>query len=409
MLVVRRALRDGVLPAAAALAAAVAGWLFVRSGSFTLTRIVSPDIASHLDFDTFWRSSVALLHGADIYETGAVYPNLNTPALAVLLAPLGWLEVFAAYRLMVLVTLALVVASMAAVARELRLRPVAAVLATAAVLVSSPLLGTLGLGQVYGFLAAGLTICWIAGRRGHGGTEAVALGVVIALKPSLALLLLLPLVRRRWRAAAVAAGVAALVSVAGVLVAGHAAFLTWLGLVTGKPTETYFDNASLPATILRLTTVNDWARPVLEMPAAAALTVGYLLAAGIVGVTLWRASRTGPGPDASAALWAVTAASLLTSPLTWHNYLILLAPGVLVVIADRRRAVAALLLALPLIGMEWPPLWDRAGTASAVPLSLYCAILLTYWVAFLGSVGAPGTQPGAGRRTAGSSRNGTGP
>jgi hypothetical protein len=37
-----------------------------------------------------------------------------------------------------------------------------------------------------------------------------------------------------------------------------------------------------------------------------------------------------------------------------------------------------------MIGMEWPPFWyGEDGTASALPLSLYCAILLTYWAALL--------------------------
>ncbi|MDT7651928.1 MAG: alpha,2-mannosyltransferase, partial [Pseudonocardiales bacterium] len=75
---------------------------------------------------------------------------------------------------------------------------------------------------------------------------------------------------------------------------------------------------------------------------------------------------------------------LLASPLTWHNYVMVLMPGALALVARGRWPAAVLLLALTMIGMEWPPFWyGEDGTASAVPLSLYCAILLTYWAALL--------------------------
>jgi hypothetical protein len=61
-----------------------------------------------------------------------------------------------------------------------------------------------------------------------------------------------------------------------------------------------------------------------------------------------------------------------------------LMPGVLVLVVRGRWPVAALLLALALIGMEWPPSWyGPDGTASAVPLSLYSAILVLYLAALL--------------------------
>ena len=371
----RRAVQDGAFLALAAAAVAVAAWLFVRSGSFTFTRFVSTEITSHLDFDTFWRSAVAFREGADIYATGATYPNLNPPLFTVLLAPLGFLDVFAGYRVMALLSVVLMVGCLVVVAREAGASAGDAAVVAAAVLVSSPFVATIGLGQIYVVLTAGLTLYWLAVRRGWTRVEPVVLGVVIALKPSLALLLLLPLVRRRRRTALVAAVVAAVVSGTAFLLVGHSALRTWLGLVLGKPLETYFDNASLPATVVRLFTVNDWGAPLVVLPGA--VVIGYALAAVVVAVTLVRVG-TVPGADAS-GIWAVTAASLLASPLTWNNYLLLLVPGVLLVLVDGRRPAAYALLALPLIGMEWPPLWYAGGPPSALPLSLYCGILLLHW------------------------------
>ena len=80
----------------------------------------------------------------------------------------------------------------------------------------------------------------------------------------------------------------------------------------------------------------------------------------------------------------MAAASLLASPLSSFTYLTVLMRGVLLLVARGRWPVATLLLSLSMVGMEWPPFWYGAdGTASAVPLSLDCAILLGYWVAFL--------------------------
>ncbi len=375
----RRALQDGAFLALATVAVAVATWLFVRSGSFTLTRFVSTQITSHLDFDTFWRSAVAFDDGADIYATGATYPNLNPPLFTVLLSPLGFLDVFDGYRLMALLSVVLMVGCLVVVARETGATAGVTAVVVAAVLVSSPFTATIGLGQIYVVLTTGLTLYWLAARRGWTWLEPVALGVVMALKPSLALLLLLPLVRRRWRTALIAAGVAAVASGAAFLLVGHSALRTWVGLVLGKPLETYFDNASLPATVVRLFTVNDWGRPLLALPGTVAVVAGYVLATVLVVVTLWRVATVRESSADASGIWAVAAVSLLASPLTWNNYLLLLVPGVLVVLVDGRRPAAYALLALPLIGMEWPPLWFGDGPPSALPLSLYCGILLLHW------------------------------
>jgi hypothetical protein len=58
--------------------------------------------------------------------------------------------------------------------------------------------------------------------------------------------------------------------------------------------------------------------------------------------------------------------------------------------------VVTLMLALAMIGKEWPLIWYGSdNTALALPLSLYCGILLTYWMALLPSAGE-GMRRGAG-------------
>ena len=354
--------------------------LYVTRGSFVLERLASNDINDHLDFDTFWRSTVALLDGRDIYRTNAAYPNLNPPLFTVLIAPLGLLDVWQAYRLWVLLSTVLIVGSMLLVAVELRMRAAAVVPVVVAALLSSPAIATLGLGQMYPVLAAVLATAWALDRRGRWVLAGVALGLVVALKPSLAPVLLVPALRRRWPTfgAALLTGTAA--TVLAWIVCGAQSTPEWARRLRANPMTTYWDNASLPGTIQRLTSANDWGRPIIEVPNGA--VIGLVLGLGLLAITIWLVRRPPVGPDT--ALWAVAAASLLASPLTWHNYLLVLMPAILVLVTRGSWPVAALLLALSLIGMEWPPLWyGEDNTAPALPVSLYCAILLAYWTALL--------------------------
>ena len=74
-----------------------------------------------------------------------------------------------------------------------------AVVVSGALLVSSPLLGTLALGQMYQIVALFLVAAWVADRRGRPIISGVVLGLAVALKPMLAPMVLWPLVRRGQR------------------------------------------------------------------------------------------------------------------------------------------------------------------------------------------------------------------
>ncbi len=369
---VPRAVPGAVSVAVVAGALAVSAWLTVRYGLFNLGRIASDDVGIHSDFETFHASAVALVRGEPIYGTAARLPNLNPPVLTVLLAPFAALDVLVAYRLWTLLTLVVVVGSVLVAAREVGLAPGRAGAAVAAVLLGAPLQATLGLGQIYGLLTVALTAAWIAVRRGHPVAAAVAAGLAVAVKPTLVPILLVPVVARQWRAAVAGLGAAAAASALGAAVAGPGATVQWVRLLLSQPVATYFDNASLPATLVRLTSATGWGEPVVELPGGygVGLVLGLL---AVVATCRWARDDL--------AVWAVAAAALLASPVTWNTYLVVLVPGVVAVLARSPR-VAAPLLALPLIGQEWPALWyGPDGTASAVPLSLYCAVLLAHWVA----------------------------
>jgi alpha-1,2-mannosyltransferase len=316
--------------------------------------------------------------------------NLNPPVWVLLISPLGLLEPLVAYRCFVLITLFVTVGYLAWMAGELRLRPAWAVTGTAMLLLSSPLLATLALGQIYPVLALGLVAAWIADRRGKLVLSGGVLGLVVALKPSLLPVLLWPLVRRRWRAVVAAILAGAVATLIGAAVVGFAATLDWLRLLSDSSARPYWDNASLPSAAARLFTDNPYAQHVATWTWT--IPVAYTLGIAAIVVT---AARVRGG--AEAGLWALAAAALLASPIAWHNYLVLLAPGVLLLLARGWVAPAFLLLTLQAIPGQWPQLWNQQQTVTAtLALTLYLYILLAHWLVLLFAVSEPAGVPEPG-------------
>ena len=372
--------RDAVLYTAAFWVFAAAVWMDVWYLGGALGRISTESMQVHVDFDSFWRSARALLEGGDIYDTGARLLNLNPPVWTVLISPLGLMEAIDAYRLFVLLCVLVVLGYLAWTAEELRLGPGWAVVGGGLLLLSSPLISTLALGQVYPVLALGLVASWILDRREDQRLSGAALGLVVALKPSLAPVLLWTLVRRRLDAfaAACVSGLAA--TLVSLLVAEPAATWRYVGVLNEGSANAYWDNASIPAAMARFFTEHPYAQNVATLPWM--VYVGYALGIAVVAVT---AARIRGGGEAG--LWALVAASLLASPIAWHNYLVLLAPGVLLLLARGRVAPALFLLALQAIPAQWPLLWNEQGTVAATfALTLYLYVLLTHWALLLFAV-----------------------
>ena len=374
---------DAVLITAGFWVLAASLWMDIDYLGGTLDRIATRSMAYHVDFDSFWRSARAMLEGQNIYDTGVELVNLNPPLWTVLISPLGLLEPITAYRVFVLISLVVVVGYLAWTAEELRLGPGWTVIGVVMLLLSSPLLATLALGQVYPVLALGLVAAWVADRRDGQEISGTALGLVVALKPSLLPVLLWPLVRRRWNALVGALVSGAFATLVGVVVLGPGATLDYIGVLREHPVSTYWDNASLPSAAARLFTENPYAQNVATLPWMVPL--GYAL--GIVAIVL-TAMRVRHGPEV--ALWALVAASLLASPIAWHNYLVLLGPGILLLLARGRAATAFLLLALQAIPAQWPLLWNERDTVTAtLAMTLYAYILIAHWLALLAATREP--------------------
>jgi alpha-1,2-mannosyltransferase/arabinofuranan 3-O-arabinosyltransferase len=349
----------------------------------TLERISTRSMAFHVDFDSFWRSARAMLEGRSIYDTGVDLVNLNPPLWTILISPLGLLEPITAYRVFVLVSLVVVLGYLAWTVEELRLRPGWTAVGVVMLLLSSPLLATLALGQVYPVLALGLVAAWVADRRDRQEVSGAVLGLVVALKPSLLPVLLWPLARRKWRALLAALISGSVATLIGVAVLGPGETLDYIAVLREQPVSAYWDNASLPSAAARLFTENPYAQNVATLP----WMVGVGFALGFVAIVL-TAMRVRHGPEVG--LWALVAASLLASPIAWHNYLVLLGPGILLLLARGRAATAFLLLALQSIPAQWPLIWNDRGTVTAsLAMTLYLYILIVHWIALLAATSEP--------------------
>ena len=191
--------------------------------------------------------------GNDIYTTPAKLTNLNPPLLTVLLTPFAVAR--RAHRLPDLRGAERADGARLAAGRGPRAAAAPGARRCScwsAVLASSPLHGALVLGQIYPVLLVGLVAGWIAERRGRPVLAAVLYGITVALKPSLAPLLLLYAAQRRWaplRAGWSSAAVASLLGVLGVrpVAAG------WSGCRSRsvEPVPDTVDNASLPGLAVR--------------------------------------------------------------------------------------------------------------------------------------------------------------
>ncbi|MDQ3507582.1 MAG: DUF2029 domain-containing protein [Actinomycetota bacterium] len=345
----------------------------------TLGRLADDSMRTHADFDTFWQSAEAVWAGDEAYDTGARLDNLNPPLWTLAISPLGLIEPILAYRIFAALSAAVMFGYLAWMAAETRLGGGWASLSTALLIVSSPFLASIVLGQIYAFLALGLVAAWVLDRRGKPIASGVALGITIAVKPSLLPIMLWQISRKRWDSLFATLVTGASVTLAAALSLGFGATFDWLRLLRDATVNPYWDNASLPAAAARLFTENSYAEMVADLPWT--IPAAYIIGAALAALTARRLRR-----DPSLGFWAMVAASLLVSPISWHNYLMLLAPGILLLISRGHILPALLLLGLQTIPPQWPLVWMNDETIFAsLMLTLYLYILLIHWWSFLPS------------------------
>ncbi|MDE3229404.1 MAG: DUF2029 domain-containing protein, partial [Chloroflexota bacterium] len=209
----------------------------------------------------------------------------------------------------------------------------------------------LSLGQA-DLLVLGLAAGALARNARGAGLAALPLGLAIAIKPQLGLLLGVWLWRREWRAALAAGlialgGVVAPFAVAGGMgaVSDYASFFLRWNAIRGSAEPI---NQSLYGALLRLFTPNAWVRPLVAAPWLV-LPLRIIGSVAALGLWLWRAPRHRPADPARALAQEALAfpVILLVSPLSEDiHYCLLIAPLVILGAWAATRG-----------GWRWHPSW----------------------------------------------------
>jgi alpha-1,2-mannosyltransferase len=326
----------------------------------------SAGASDQIDFGVYRAGGRAVLDGRDLYSLRVPpvgLPFTYPPLSAVVFAPLAWLRVRAGQVVWMAASLlglyAFVRLTLQRYAAGLAATSTSVLLAVFIVVAASdPLRVNFGLGQInvlIGLLVVA-DLCDALPRIPRG----VMTGVAAALKLTPLFLIAYFVVVRRYRAAAVAIGTFATVTVLASVVAPHASNQYWLHGYFADARRTggiaYISNQSINGVIVRLAGSPDHAR-------AFWLPIAIITAAAI----LWSVRRINvesPWLAESIAL----ASMLLLSPVSWVHHWILVLPFLVVCFRlaheDRRRALLALtsmLTAALWFGIVWrvPNTHDR--------------------------------------------------
>lgn len=271
-----------------------------------------------------------------------MHPNLNLPVLTLIFLPFTFFNIRTAYILWGLMSVALGVAAVDVIYRQLTadkpdrlLRAVAIIL----VLLYFPSVAAVWFGQVSFLLFWLLALTWAAWRSGNDRLAGIAMGLALVVKINTGIFLLVFLLERRWRLLAWAAGVFLASNLLGLAIFGlseHLAYLNVLDQITWYAASW---NASLHGFFSRIFGGSE-NRPLIDLPG---LTTGLslLLSAGLAAALVWaawpRPGKTQLTRDLVFCLAIVV--MLLVSPLGWMYYFMLLLLPVLVIWRAAERSI----------------------------------------------------------------------
>ncbi len=274
-----------------------------------------------IDFTVFRTAGARLLAGTSLYRVDdGPMPFKYAPPVAVLFAPLALLPRTVGA---VLWNAGSVVLLLVALSRLRRIDPGPrdADGSWAALALAGPVGSVLFYGQVDLWLLGLIALAAAAARtRLDGGA---ALGLAVLTKPPAVLAGLFFLVRGRWRALAVAAGVALLACALFALRAGADAFLDQLGAWRALVER---------STVEWVTGPNPQGLPTMLLDAAGWLGArpgaGTLWLAELASALFFAALVLALRDDAGAAFRMTTLAVAMCSPLAWRANFVLALPGV---------------------------------------------------------------------------------
>jgi arabinofuranan 3-O-arabinosyltransferase len=308
--------------------------------------------ADGFDFRPMFQAGEAVLESRPVYDVPLFgYP----PFAAVAIAPLamsGWTVANPAYAVFQ-VGCAVAAGALLGASLFRNHRLVGGSAVALALLASQFFWGSRHLYNVSLVMVLPLVLVAVLWSRSRWTAGSLVLGLSVAVKPLLALLFLVPLARRRWRALTAGVGLVLALTVVGVLLSHD------VDGVLDLPRRVVLGANDLGDVQIHNVSPNSIGivYPALA-PAMTALR--SLLAAGIV-VTLWRARRWGGSVEAMLVVTGVLALALpLVGTLSEVHYSILAFPMAVAMSTGRlgRPAQVLALLGLVLLGVGFHGLTD---------------------------------------------------
>jgi hypothetical protein len=255
------------------------------------------------------------------------------PPTIFLFLPLGFFDIHTASVLWYAFMVGVVVLDVVLLARLfLPTTPNGPLLAAALLLVMRPAMSTVWFGQTNFLIVLMLLLFWRDRDAGRGG---VWLGLGMLVKPLFAILILYPVICRRWRTVAVTALVLAALSCLTIAVFGWETFAAYFARnpLGRMPADVYTEdiNQSLLAAVLRLTRYDFIHGSPLTHP------VFVFLAAGLTAATAWLVHRADASGNDDLALALMVPFALLVYPGTLAHYSVDLLVPMLALWARRRE------------------------------------------------------------------------
>ncbi len=342
-----------------------------------------------IDLDVYRIGARAWLRGASLYgrlpptPAGPRLPFTYPPIAAVLLAPLALVPATVAGTVLTLVTIALAAAVLRLFLRRLSLNPAAAGWLLPAALFLEPVRNTLSFGQVNVILMALVAFDSMAVEPPW--PRGVLTGLAAAVKLTPALFVLFFLLRRDYRAAAIAALSFAAATGLGFALAGRDSVRYWTSVVfqvgrVGHPD--YAANQSLQGVLARA--------GLSGLAGLAAWLVLSLAVLVVAGLGMRRALAAG---EPCLALSLNAFAALLVSPISWSHHWVWCVPAILTLASLARRHRSRLAAAAAAGGLvvfaaapqwwfphgagrelRWAP-WEQAAGSSYVLFAVAVLVL----------------------------------
>ena len=331
------------------------------------------------DFGSFWESGRAAMEGRNPYEIhnlsyrveikhfSGANPNLNPPALLLIMAPVSLMDPYAAYLSVWWGSLAAYLAALIWLIRRYQ-PPDGKWLFFWAVSLPG-FWGTLFLGQIYVPLAIAAGAAWILQDRGRLIWAGILIGMVAAFKPNFLVWPVLLLFAGHWRIAVPAVLSCAALSLAPIIIFGASVYAQWFEMLMG-------DDPGRILWVTNMSVVSYAGR--LGLPWLGKLAAVALL----LGIAFW-AWRRRPGPR-DAGLVALFA-SLLASPVAWIHYTMFLLPVLFSVRWSRYMIAGAVLLATPRIiadSLFEGPTWMEVTLGSVYIWGLLLLAVPAIWPLF---------------------------